>query len=194
VLAVAGVNETVQLWNVSDSRRPARLGRLTGHVGAVDAVAFGLGGRVIATGGDDKTLRLWDPSNPRDPRELTRVTAHPGRVTSIAFAGDRLLLTGGADGTVALWDMTRSVGGAGESVVPPTEIARLGGKAAVDRVAVGGDGRTVAVGGVDGGLRVLSTDPAVLAGIACGDSRNRISRQTWEQRVPELPYTDPCPG
>ncbi len=191
LVATAGVNETVRLWNVSDPRQPKRLGLITGHVGAVGAVAFSPDGRLVATGGDDHSLRLWDPTN---SQEAARVSAHPDLVTSVAFAGDRLLLTGGADETVALWDLTRTVGTAGGSVVPPAEIARVGGGAAVDRIAVGGDGRTVAVGDVDGGLRVLSTDSAALVETACADSRNRISQETWEQRVPELPYADPCPG
>jgi serine/threonine protein kinase len=196
MMATAGVNETVRLWNVSDPRKPVRLGLLTGHVGAVDAVAFSPDGSFVATGGDDQSVRLWDPST---PREAARVTGYPSQVTGAAFAGDRLLLTGGSDGTVTLWDLAQTVGAAGEpgepaAVGPPLKAAQLDVGAAVDGLAAGGDGRTLAVGDAGGGLHVFSADPSVLVEAACADPRNRISRQTWERRVPQLPYADPCPG
>jgi WD40 repeat protein len=44
--------------------------RLTGHTGAVVAMAFAPGGRVFATGAEDGTVRLWDP---RTGKELARL-------------------------------------------------------------------------------------------------------------------------
>ena len=82
---------------------------LTGHTGAVTAVAFGQlpdGRTLLATGSDDGTVRLWDPATGHpvgDP-----LTGHTGAVTAVAFGrlpdGRTLLASGSGDGTVRLWD------------------------------------------------------------------------------------------
>ncbi len=46
------------------------LRRLTGHTGAVTAMAFSPNGKTFATGGEDGTIRLWDPRTGKELRRL----------------------------------------------------------------------------------------------------------------------------
>jgi WD40 repeat protein len=85
LLASAGDDGTVRLW---DPERGTELAALTGHTGPVSAVAWGRldNPSVIASGGDDGTVRLWDPvielvhdrlpryrsDDPGDPDRLNR--------------------------------------------------------------------------------------------------------------------------
>ncbi|WP_037692670.1 WD40 repeat domain-containing protein [Streptomyces scabiei] len=56
MLATADEHGTVCLWNLTTG---VLRGVLTGHEGAVGALAFS--GPWLATAGDDATLRIWDP-------------------------------------------------------------------------------------------------------------------------------------
>jgi WD40 repeat protein len=98
----------MRLWDVADPNRPRRLARLTGHTGAVYAVAFAPDGRTVATAGGDNMVALWDAADRNRPRLLTRLTGYAGSVHAVAFAPDgRTLATGSRDGKVLLWDLAK---------------------------------------------------------------------------------------
>jgi WD40 repeat protein len=76
---------------------------LTGHAGAVRAVAFAPAAGLLVTGGADGTTRLWE-TDTGTTRAVLR--GHVGSVTSLAVSGDgTVLVTGGDDGTAILWDV-----------------------------------------------------------------------------------------
>ena len=56
LLASAGYDETVQLWEVATG---AKMRTLTGYVGDVTDVAFSPDGTLLASAGADATVRLW---------------------------------------------------------------------------------------------------------------------------------------
>ncbi|WP_432017655.1 hypothetical protein [Streptomyces hydrogenans] len=102
VLATAGGDGTVRLW---DPRGRRELGRLTGHEGPVYAVTAFTDpedGVVLATAGGDGTVRLWDPRG-RSATGQPTVPPHP--VRALAEAADPahggVLYVAYADGGVA---------------------------------------------------------------------------------------------
>ena len=98
LLASAGDDGTVRLWDPATGTKPATL---TGHTGSVDAVAFSPDGRLLASAGIDGTVRLWDPAT---GTELATLTGHTSWVTAVAFSPDgRRLASADLVGTVRLW-------------------------------------------------------------------------------------------
>ncbi|GAA4457797.1 AAA family ATPase [Phytohabitans houttuyneae] len=97
VVASAGDDQTVRLWDLARNQETAVL---KGHAGAVTGVALGVvcGRPVVVSGGTDRTVRLWDA---RDGQALGLMADHAGPVTAVFLAevdGRPLLATGGDDG------------------------------------------------------------------------------------------------
>jgi WD40 repeat protein len=99
-------DRTVQLWNVSDPRRPVALGDpMTGHGDEIQAVAFVPRTPLLATAGRDDTVRLWDISDPHHPAAKGRPLPAPG-AGPLGFTPDgRTMITADVAGTVRLWDL-----------------------------------------------------------------------------------------
>ncbi|MEU9338736.1 hypothetical protein AB0D49_37245 [Streptomyces sp. NPDC048290] len=150
ILASAGYDRTVRLWDVSDRARPEPLGEpLTGHDSWVSTAVFSPDGRTLATASDDGSLRLWDLTDPADPRPLGAPwTKRDGTVYLLAFSPDgRTLAAATEDGLVRLWDL--------DQPRRPVALAALAGHtAAVRSLAFSPDGRTLASGGDDHAVRL----------------------------------------
>jgi hypothetical protein len=101
LLASAGEDGTVQLWNLDASPRGAPL---QGHRGSVHSVAFSPKGDLLATAGVGGTVLLWNLDGSPEVRPLQGVT---WMTYSVAFSpkGD-LLASAGYDGTLRLWNTT----------------------------------------------------------------------------------------
>ncbi|MER7490328.1 hypothetical protein ABTY20_31480 [Streptomyces sp. NPDC126497] len=107
LLAAGGADDTdttVLLWDMRDARRPRMLGsRLTGHTGAIYAVAFSSDGATLATGSADNTVRLWDVRNPTRPQSLGQPLTGPrDRVLAVEFTPDGATLAAGS-GDTRVW-------------------------------------------------------------------------------------------
>ena len=87
VVASGGQDGTVRLWDVARGREIGD--PMTGHVGAVRAVAFSPDGQTIASGGDDRTVRLWARASRRQVVSPIRLE---DAATCIAFSPDGTLL------------------------------------------------------------------------------------------------------
>ncbi|MFE2630494.1 AAA family ATPase [Streptomyces sp. NPDC059374] len=150
VLATAGYDRTVRLWDVSDARRPRALGKpLTGHRSWVSSAVFSPDGGTLASAADDGTVRLWDVRHPERPKPLgAPLTGHEATVYLVAFSPDgRTLASVSEDRTVRLWDVA--------DPGHPAPLATLtGAEAAVRSVAFSPDGRTLAAGGDDDTVRL----------------------------------------
>jgi WD40 repeat protein len=95
LLASAGADNTVRLWNAATLKQQAVL---KGHTDYVCAVAFSPDSKTLATGSFDHTAKLWDVE-----KEKLRATLaeHPGAVLAVAFHPDgSSFLTGCIDGAI----------------------------------------------------------------------------------------------
>ncbi|MEZ0014152.1 helix-turn-helix domain-containing protein, partial [Kitasatospora sp. GAS206B] len=138
------------------SQSQAFAGRLFGHTGPINAVAFSPDSTRLATASADGTLKVWQVTS----RQLdTTLTGHGGSVRTVAFSPDgQTLASGSADGTVRLWDM------AGRRL-PVTLFGNGGG---VRSVAFSPDGRTLVSGGADRNVRLWDTTSHTLTATLTG--------------------------
>jgi WD40 repeat protein len=95
-------------WATGQQTSPALHTTLTGHNGAVHAVACIMldGAPIAVTGGADHTVRVWDLST---GTLRTILTGHDGDVRTAACTvldGTPIAVTGGDDKTVQVWDLS----------------------------------------------------------------------------------------
>jgi WD40 repeat protein len=105
LLASAGGDGTVRLWNPATRRLVATLQTGTGPNTGVFWVAFSPDGKLLASAGGDGTVRLWNPITGQ-PVGAPLQTGTKS-VFVVAFSPDgKLLASGGRDGTVRLWQVS----------------------------------------------------------------------------------------
>ncbi len=116
LLAAAGLDGTIRLWNLDGTPHGPPMKGHRGH--HVRSIAFSPRGDRIATAGFDGTARLWnlDGSSHGEPFK-----GHRQAVTSVTFSKDgNRLATAGLDGTVRLWGLDGSLLG----VLPKGSVVR----------------------------------------------------------------------
>jgi WD40 repeat protein len=102
VLAVAGVDGTVLLWDIGTWLPRGELGG-DGDQKEVTAAVFASDSRTLALGAKDNTIRVWDLLSRTLVQTLRLRTAH---ATSLAISSDRhLLACGASDNQVMIWDL-----------------------------------------------------------------------------------------
>ncbi len=145
ILASAGMDESVELWDVSSQEA---LAKLTGHTGFVQAVAFSPNGDILASGASDAMVKLWDVESGRLDATLTGHSGLLSCVVSLAFSPDGgTLASASRDGTAKLWDVRTG-----------TLLRTLKGHAdQVCTVAFFHDGKTVATGSRDCTIKLWDT-------------------------------------
>lgn len=139
VLATAGSDRTVRLWDTATQRE---LRVLIGHTKDLRQVRFAPNGRWLASAGKDATVRVWEVES---GRLQTTLTGHRGGIEALAFSPDgRLLATGGLDAAVVLWDVASGL----------KQAELVGHAARVYGVSFSSDGQRLASVGREGALIV----------------------------------------
>jgi WD40 repeat protein len=101
ILASAGADGTIRLWEVASRRQ---LGELPGHKDVVRCLAISPDGKMLASGGVDETVILWDIHSKKQVGQP--LAAHKDMVRSLAFSSNsRTLASGSWDNTIILWDI-----------------------------------------------------------------------------------------
>ncbi|TJZ94484.1 WD40 repeat domain-containing protein, partial [Actinacidiphila oryziradicis] len=101
LLAIAGEDEKVRLWDAHDFARPRRIG----HTLPGTVAAFSPRGHVLAVADGGWTIRMWDTSHPARLTllEVLHVPGYSG-AGSLAFSSDGRVLAAGTD-RIFLWDV-----------------------------------------------------------------------------------------
>jgi WD40 repeat protein/transcriptional regulator with XRE-family HTH domain len=168
LLAAAGADGSLRLWNVAVPGRPVPVATLVAANGTrpLYTAAFSPDGSMIAAAGEDRVVHLWRVTAGAGDHggsapavtALGAPLAGPGNtVYSVAFSPDgTLLAAGSADGTVWLWHLASP----GHPAVLPAP-----GKPEVNSVAFSADGGVLAAGTSAGTValwKVPRSGPAVL--------------------------------
>jgi WD40 repeat protein len=103
LLASAGIDRTVKLWQVSTGRmlRTLTEGTVPHFPSGAPCIAFSPDGRTLASGGgNEESILLWDVGTGKVIRHIEAVA------TTIAFSPNgRTLAVGSGESKVALWDV-----------------------------------------------------------------------------------------
>jgi WD40 repeat protein len=138
LLAGAGPNYTIRLWDLTTSKERAIF---KGHGWTVMSLAFSPDGKVLASGADDNTARLWDVAT---GSQIAKLTGSKTGIVQVAFTPDgRTLATSGNDKTVRLW-----------SIATHRELLALKVDTGWTHLLFSPDGQTLATGGISGSLEL----------------------------------------
>jgi predicted Ser/Thr protein kinase len=169
VLALAGSDGAVRLWDLGARRRLAvlrtEMHRRAGHDARAVRLAFSPDGKLLAVGHVDGSIHLFDLTR---EEELPVKLRHEDMVSALAFSPNgKTLASGGTDATLKLWGMEGCRSGD-----PRRELHRQ--PSAITALAYAGGGRWLVTAHTNRTLRVL--DAATV-------------RLTATLRGPEAPVT-----
>ncbi|MEV4109734.1 WD40 repeat domain-containing protein [Nonomuraea sp. NPDC049695] len=182
-VATAGFDNRVRLFDVA-TRREIQGPSYGAQGGFVNAMAFSPDGRRLAFTASDYSVRLWDV--PRRRAVGIGLLPEDGSTNTLAFSPDgEILVTGLSNGDVQLWDL-RTYRRLGSPMTGHTK--------GVTALSYSRDGTTVATVSDDRTARLWNVrTPPDLVVAACANAGRSLTREEWENLVPQEKYRETCP-
>src|SRR6266540_89628 len=146
-------------------------------------VAYSPDGRLLATSSAENVL-FWNAGTGRRAgRPLLQ--ANRGALSSLEFSADgKTLLVGGSDGGARLYDVPSRTA-LGTPLQAPNEGGRM-------TAVFSKDGKRVIVGYIDGRALFWDVDPAAWKRHACSVAGRSLTRDEWDQFLPDRDYAAVC--
>lgn len=183
IVATAGFDNRIRFFDVATgAERPGPT--FKAHGGFVNDLAFSPDGTRLAVTAYDSSVRLWDV--PRRRAVGIGLIAEEGTVGALDFSPDgKILATGLTNGEVQLWDLL---------TYRPLGAPMTGHDKGVTDLAYGRDGTTVATASGDRTARMWNVrTPPDLVAAACANAGRSLTREEWENLVPQEEYRQTCP-
>jgi WD40 repeat protein/class 3 adenylate cyclase len=170
------------VWSLDDRTEQYRVDVDSGY-GRAAAVSFSPDGRLLVTGGGSGDVRFFDARTGESRGRSVRASA--GWVLSLDFAqSGKTITTGASDGTVRLVDATKraQIGASlpGLDSIPGNAAFTPDGK------------RLYVVYSTGRGFR-WEVEPSVWQKQACAIAGRNLTREEWEQFLPDRSYDPSCP-
>lgn len=194
LLAVATTGAQVHLWRLGGDPTGASGGAealpvLTGFDNYVYSVAFDPSGRYLAAGSTDRTVRLWDLTDPGAAVPIgTELRGPRDTVYALDWSADGTLLAGASkEGSVWLWDMA-------DPAAPTVQATLAAADGSMYAMALAADGAMVSAGGSPRTVATWQIDVDQVAADTCSRTGTPMTEAEWQQLVPGVPFSPPCPS
>ncbi|MBV6625267.1 MAG: AAA-like domain-containing protein [Rivularia sp. (in: Bacteria)] len=100
IIASAGIDKNIKLWNVKDRKLQATF---KGHTKDILDISFSPDGKLLASASSDKTIKLWNLEN---GTEIYSRKGHTGKVYSVSFSPDGTKFASASnDRMVKIWSV-----------------------------------------------------------------------------------------
>lgn len=104
LLAVAGSDSIIRVWDVTSRKFAFAFSNKNAHTGEVWMLAFNPNGKQIASVSTDRLVKIWDVAS---HEWVMDITGHNDWVYAVAYSPDgKRLITAGADRIIRIWDTT----------------------------------------------------------------------------------------